>query len=75
MKDNGYTIRYERGTFLPGYCILENKKVIVVNKFYDTESRINTLLEILPKLNINEGLFTEESAEFYDKLELIKPEE
>ena len=29
----GYVIRYERGTFQSGYCILEQKKVVVLNKF------------------------------------------
>jgi hypothetical protein len=42
-----YTVRYEKGNFQSGYCILENKKVVVINKFYETEGRINCLLEIL----------------------------
>jgi len=46
----GYILRYERGNFQSGYCILESKKVIVLNKFLQTEGRINTLLEIDPIL-------------------------
>ncbi len=30
---SGYVIRYERGTFQSGYCILQEKKVVVLNKF------------------------------------------
>ena len=33
----GYVLRYERGTFQSGYCILELKKVVVLNKFLATE--------------------------------------
>lgn len=33
----GYVLRYERGTFQSGYCILESKKVVVLNKFLATE--------------------------------------
>jgi len=32
-EQSGYVLRYERGTFQSGYCILEEKKVIVLNKF------------------------------------------
>ena len=61
FKDLGYVIRYERGNFHAGYCILEKKKVVVINKFYDTESRINSLVEIINHLNYNPALLSEES--------------
>ncbi len=48
----GYILRYERGTFQSGYCILENKKVVVLNKFLQLEGRINTLMELIPQLEI-----------------------
>ncbi len=57
FKYANYIIRYERGSFNSGYCILEEKKVAVINKFYDTEARINCLIEIISELDINpEGL-------------------
>ncbi len=49
----GYILRYERGNFQSGYCILDHKKVVVLNKFLQTEGRINALIEIIPKLEIN----------------------
>lgn len=48
-----YIIRYERGHFNSGYCILEEKKVVVINKFFNTEGRINALIEILPSIIVN----------------------
>ena len=63
-----YVIRYERGTFQSGYCILELRKVVVVNKFLDTEGRINTLLEIIPVLNMNPDMLTHESQKLYDEV-------
>jgi hypothetical protein len=48
IEESGYVLRYERGTFQSGYCILEQKKVVVLNKFLQTEGRINTLIDILP---------------------------
>jgi hypothetical protein len=61
----GYVLRYERGTFQSGYCILEERKVVVLNKFLQTEGRINTLLDLIPQLEINTELLTEESKKVY----------
>lgn len=47
-----YTVRYERGNFQSGYCIVENKRIAVINKFYDAEARINCLIEILGKVEL-----------------------
>ncbi len=64
-EQSGYILRYERGTFQSGYCILESKKVVVLNKFLQTEGRINTLLELIPQLEINTDALTEESKKIY----------
>ena len=28
----GYKLRYEKGNFKSGYCILKNEKVVIINK-------------------------------------------
>ncbi|MEM9821066.1 MAG: hypothetical protein AAF985_08340 [Bacteroidota bacterium] len=63
-----YTIRYERGNFQSGYCIVENRRIAVINKFYDTEARINCLLEILSTQEIEEESLSEKGVEWYKKL-------
>ncbi|HEY0611420.1 MAG TPA: hypothetical protein VGD35_17235, partial [Chitinophaga sp.] len=47
FEETKYVLRFEKGTFTSGYCILEHKKVVVINKFLNMEGRINTLLDIL----------------------------
>ncbi len=64
-EEAGYILRYERGTFQSGYCILEEKKVVVLNKFLPTEGRINILLDLLPQLDINTDLLNDESKKLY----------
>ncbi|NBY25745.1 MAG: hypothetical protein EBQ65_08880 [Chitinophagaceae bacterium] len=64
----GYVLRYERGTFQSGYCILESKKVVVLNKFLATEGRINTLIDLIPQLQIDPGLLSEESARLHQEV-------
>ena len=46
----GYEVRYEKGSFQSGYCLVEERKIAVVNKFFDTEARINVMLDILSQL-------------------------
>ena len=70
LDEAEYVVRYERGTFQSGYCILEAKKVVVLNKFLSVEGRINTLIDLLPKLNLNIDLLTHESQKLF--LEAIR---
>jgi hypothetical protein len=65
LEESGYVVRYERGNFQSGYCILELKKVVVLNKFLQTEGRINTLMDIIPQLSINDELLTPDSKKIY----------
>ena len=61
----GYVLRYERGSFQSGYCILEERRVVVLNKFLQTEGRINTLIDLIPQLDINIEALTDESKKLY----------
>jgi len=75
-EEAGYVLRYERGTFQSGYCILEQKKVVVLNKFLPTEGRINTLVDLIPQLEINPVTLTEESGKLYaDIIRKLETEE
>lgn len=65
VEESGYILRYERGTFQSGYCILENKKVVVLNKFLQLEGRINTLIELIPQLQIDTEILSDESKKLY----------
>jgi hypothetical protein len=68
IEEAGYIIRYERGTFQSGYCILEQKKVIVLNKFLQTEGRINTLIDLISVLTIEPTHLSPESRKVFEDL-------
>jgi hypothetical protein len=68
VEEAGYILRYERGTFQSGYCILEQKKVVVLNKFLQTEGRINTILDLIPQLAIRAELLSEDSKKIYKEI-------
>ena len=65
VEETGYVLRYERGNFQSGYCILEARKVVVLNKFLQTEGRINTMLDLIPLLEINQEILSPESQKMY----------
>lgn len=65
LTEGGYVVRYERGNFQSGYCILEQKKVVVLNKFLQTEGKVHTLTELIPLLSINIDALTEESQKLF----------
>jgi hypothetical protein len=68
LEETGYIIRYERGTFQSGYCILEQKKVVVLNKFLQLEGRINTMIDLIPQLQVSFDALTAESQKMYEEV-------
>ncbi len=65
FKEQEYVIRYEKGNFQSGYCIVRSKRIIVINRFFDTEARINCLLDILSTIVVLEPLMTVKSRSFF----------
>ncbi len=53
FSESDYILRYEKGNFKSGYCIINDTKVVVVNKFYSMEGKINCLLEIIKSIEFN----------------------
>jgi hypothetical protein len=68
LTESGYIIRYERGTFQSGWCLLESRKIVVLNKFLSTEGRISTLQDIISQIPIDYDLLTLESQKLLDSL-------
>ena len=66
LDEVGYIVRYERGNFQSGYCILEQRKVVVLNKFLPLEGRISTLIDIIPQLKISPDTLSPEVRRIYD---------
>ncbi len=68
LGESGYIIRYERGSFQSGWCLLEERKVVVLNKFLNIEGRINTLIDLIPQLAVDFDKLTHESQKLYEEL-------
>lgn len=62
-----YAVRYEKGNFQSGYCLVEQRRIAVVNRFFDTEARINCLLDILATLEFDAASLSEKSRDLIEK--------
>lgn len=72
LKDLGYSVRYEKGNFKTGSCLIENSKIVVVNKFSNLESKIGALIELIKTLELEEALLNEKQKTFYYSLQQTK---
>lgn len=63
-----FRIRYEKGNFHSGFCLLEDRRIVVINRFLDMEGRINALVEILPTLTVHEEELSGEMLKWYRQL-------
>jgi len=68
FKELKVTIRYEKGNFQSGYCIVTGKNIVIINKFFEVEARINTLMEILEENKFSTEELTEENKEWLLKM-------
>jgi hypothetical protein len=71
LGESEYVVRYERGNFQSGWCLLESKKIVVLNKFLNLEARINTLLELIPQLTVDFDKLTLESQKLYEEVKRL----
>ena len=72
LKDLGYSVRYEKGNFKTGSCLIENSKIVVVNKFSNLESKIGALIELIKTLEFEEAIINEKQKTFYYSLQQTK---
>ena len=71
LSESEFVVRYERGNFQSGWCLLEAKKIVVLNKFLNLEARINTLLELIPQLDIDFDKLTQSSQKLYEEVQKL----
>ncbi len=64
LKVLNYRVRYEKGNFKTGACLLQSSRVVVVNKFSNIESKINALVLLLQQIKADESLLDEKQTQF-----------
>lgn len=59
VRGLGITLRYERGDFEGGYCVLKEQGMIVINKLANTQKRISLLAQSIMEIGVDEKLMDE----------------
>lgn len=72
FKELGYRVRYEKGSFKTGACVLQNAKVIVVNKFSTVDMKVQSLLQILQGIEVTEEQVPEKLHDFFQRTRQIR---
>ncbi|RIJ42725.1 hypothetical protein [Pontibacter oryzae] len=65
FAESDFVLRYEKGNFKAGYCVLRDMKVAVVNKYYSLEGKINCLYDILRTISVDESRLSDKTRQLY----------
>lgn len=74
FAESDYILRYEKGNFHSGYCVLRDTKIAIVNKYFPLDGKINALLEILKSIEIDPKSLSEKNRSFLLELTQTKLE-
>lgn len=68
FSETDYMLRYEKGNFQSGYCILKETRIAIVNKYYSLDGKINSLIEIIKQIEIEPKVLSEKNRKLYQDI-------
>ena len=68
VTESNYILRYEKGNFKSGYCILNDSSIVIINKYYSLEGKINCLIDIIQNITIEPKNLSEKSKELHAQI-------
>ncbi len=69
FSESDYMLRYEKGNFKSGYCVLRDQNIVIVNKFFDLTGKVNCLIDILKNIELDSKSFSDKNRTFYLELQ------
>jgi len=72
IAETDYHLRYERGNFTSGWCVLKDTRIIIVNKYFAVDGKINCLLDIIKTVSIKKDNLSDKNKKLYDELSQIE---
>ena len=64
----GATVRFEKGDFKGGYCLLKDSKIIVINKLANLQRKVMILSAALKELGVEQIYLTPKIREIIDEM-------
>jgi len=68
FSESTYILRYEKGNFQSGYCLLNDSKIAIINKYFPLEGKINSLIDIIRTINLNPEELSEYNRKFFSAI-------
>lgn len=68
FAESDYVLRYEKGNFKSGYCVLKDTKIAIINKYYTTEGKIHCLIDILKSIELDRNLLSDKNTKLLVEL-------
>ena len=69
MAETDYILRYEKGNFKSGYCIIRETNVAVINKYYSLEGKVNCIIDIIKSISIDNAQLSEKNQKLLMELQ------
>jgi flagellin-specific chaperone FliS len=69
FAESDYMLRYEKGNFKSGYCLLKDTRIAIVNKFFPIEGKINSLIDIIKEIDIDPEDLSDKNKKLYRQLQ------
>ena len=64
----GAEVRFEKGDFKGGYCLLKENKVIIINKLANLQRKVMILSAALKELGVDQIYLTPRMREIIDEM-------
>jgi hypothetical protein len=68
FSESEYVLRYEKGNFQSGYCILKDTRIAIINKYFSMEGKISSLIEIIRSIEIDPSRLSEKNRKLFYEL-------
>jgi hypothetical protein len=69
MAETDYILRYEKGNFKSGYCIIKETKVAVINKYYALEGKVNCIIDVIKSIDIDSSKLSQKNQVLFTELQ------
>ena len=69
MAETDYILRYEKGNFKSGYCIIKDTKVAVINKYYALEGKVNCIIDVIKSIEVDSSQLSKKNQVLFTELQ------
>jgi hypothetical protein len=73
FAESDFVLRYEKGNFQAGYCLIKDMKVAIVNKYFPIDGKINCLYDILRRIQLDAAKLSPKSLQLYQEISNQEP--